>query len=135
MRSFMNSMERLRTFWRLWRKSSAWWAKEKECSDSVGKRERSSEKLGDAGPAEKEESGAGAVTLALNDVERERVTTEGLRDEALEFGMVGLREGGCCRMRRRPESPRPCSWSVTGEGLHQVERNVSSGMMLSGDTA
>lgn len=133
----MNSRERLRTFWRLCRKSSDWWAKEKECRDSVGKRERSSEKLGEAGP-EREESGAGVARVALIEVERERVTTEGLREEALEFGMVGLREGGCCRIRRRPDSPRPCSWSATatGEGLCQLKRNVSEGMaFVGGDTA
>jgi hypothetical protein len=45
-------------------------------------------------------------------------TTEGLREDAFELGRVGAREGGCCcRIRRRPESPKPCSWSVIGDGL------------------
>lgn len=45
-------------------------------------------------------------------------TTEGLREDAFELGRVGAREGGCCcRMRRRPERPKPCSWSVIGDGL------------------
>lgn len=106
----------------------------------MGKRERSSEKLGEAGPAEKEDSGAGAARVALIEVDRERVTTEGLREDALEFGMVGLREGGCWRMRRRPERPRPCSWSATGEGLCQLKRKVSRVMVARvtrawGDTA
>jgi hypothetical protein len=48
--------------------------------------------------------------MVVMEVERERATTEGLREEALEPGRVGFREGGCCcRIRWRPDSPRPCS--------------------------
>jgi hypothetical protein len=79
--------------------SSDWWANENEWSDSDGKRDRSSEKLGDAGPLER-----GIVPMldraADRDGVRERATMEGLREEAAEPGRVGLREGGCCcRMR------------------------------------
>lgn len=50
--SRMNSMLRFRTFWRECRESLLWWAKEKECRDSVGKRARSSLKgrVGEEGP-------------------------------------------------------------------------------------
>lgn len=52
------------------------------------------------------------ASIVLMDVERERATTEGLREEALEPGKVEFREGGCCcRIRCRPEKPEPCSWS------------------------
>lgn len=52
-------MERLRTFWRLWMNSSDWVAKEKECSDSEGKRDRSEPKanVGDPGPEAAESEG------------------------------------------------------------------------------
>ena len=52
MRSLMNSRDRFRTFCRLCMWSSDWWANEKECSDSDGKRERSSVKAGELGPAD-----------------------------------------------------------------------------------
>lgn len=50
--SRIKSMDRFKTFWRLYMKSSDWWAKEKEWRDSEGKRERSSLKLraGEPGP-------------------------------------------------------------------------------------
>lgn len=49
--SRINSMERFSTFWRLWMNSSDCVANENECSDSEGKRERSSPKanVGEAG--------------------------------------------------------------------------------------
>jgi hypothetical protein len=114
-RSFMNSRDRLRTFWRLCIRSSDWWANEKEWSDSEGKRDRSSEKLGDAGPLDK-----GMVPVcertAVREGVRERATTEGLREEAFELGMVGFRDGGCCcRIRCRPDKPSPCSCSAIRE--------------------
>ena len=120
-RSFMNSRERLSTFWRFCIKSSDWWAKEKEWRDSEGKRDRSSEKLGDPGPLER-----GIVPVwestAVKEGVRERATTDGLREDALEPGRVGFRDGGCCcRMRWRPERPRPCSWSVIKEVVLEVE--------------
>lgn len=48
-RSFINSIERFKTVCRLCMRSSDWWAKEKEWSDSTGKRERSSVKVGEPG--------------------------------------------------------------------------------------
>lgn len=75
--------------------SSDWWAKENECRDSDGKRDKSSAKLGEAGPLER---GMFPVLerRADRDGVRERATTEGLREEVVELGRVGLREGGCC---------------------------------------
>lgn len=77
---------------------------------------RSSEKLGDAGPPG-ERGGGGGDSAADSDVVLERATTEGLREVVVELGIVGARDGGCCRIRRRPDRPSPCSWSVTGDGL------------------
>lgn len=45
-----------------------------------------------------------------------RGPTEGAREELAE-DMVATREGGCWRIRLRPEAPRPCSWSVIMEDL------------------
>lgn len=80
--------------------SSDWWAKEKEWSDSEGNRDRSSEKLGDAGPPVRVMPPMLLERMADKEGERERATTEGLREEAVDPATVGLREGGCCwRMR------------------------------------
>ena len=38
--------------------------------------------------------------------------TDAFREEDSEEGTVGARRGGCCRIRLRPEAPRPCSCSV-----------------------
>lgn len=73
-------------------KSSDWWAKEKECKDSEGNRERSSEKLGEAGPLDS--TLEVLDSMAVNEGVRERATTEGLRDGAAEPQMVGFRDGG-----------------------------------------
>jgi hypothetical protein len=60
------------------------------------------------------------------EVERDRATTEGLRDEELEFGNVGVLDGGwCCRIRRRPDRPSPCSWSAMRGDLGQARDTVS----------
>ena len=93
-RSFMNSMERLRTFWRLWTKSSDWCAKENECKDSEGNRDKSSVKLGEAGPGDIDFRWPGGGLITESDVDRER-PTDGLREEAAEDGRVGVRCGGC----------------------------------------
>lgn len=38
------------------------------------------------------------------------------KDSSGDEGCVGFRQGGCCRIRRRPETPRPCSCSgITGD--------------------
>lgn len=52
----------------------------------------------------------------VRDIELDRGPTEGFREEASEGGKVGARVKGCCRIRRRPDAPRPCSCSVmTGD--------------------
>ena len=99
----IKSIERFRTFWRLCINSSDCVANEKECSDSLGKRVRSSPKarVGELGAVGTEVEGcleAGGVGLMFSEAARWAETP---------------REPGCCRMRRRPEAPRPCSCSVT----------------------
>ena len=46
-------------------------------------------------------------------IELDRGPTDVLREEDPEEGNVGARGGGCCRIRRRPDAPSPCSCSVT----------------------
>lgn len=104
-------MDRLRTFCRLCIYSSDWWAKEKECNDSEGKRERSSEKLGDDGWELNGMPGGFASSVVI-DVDLDRPM-----EELLEGAAEGAREDGCCRIRRNPDRPRPWSWSVTMEDL------------------
>ena len=36
---------------------------------------------------------------------------EGGNDDSEGDGYVGVRDGGCCRIRRRPDTPSPCSCS------------------------
>lgn len=76
-------MLRFNTFCRLWRESEDWWAKEKECRDSEGKRVRSSEsaRVGDARPSWKESE-------ALRDCVSTALFGEAAR---LRFGVEGLR--------------------------------------------
>lgn len=48
-------------------------------------------------------------------IELDRGVIDAFREDDSEEGMVGAL-GGCCRMRRRPEAPSPCSCSVmTGD--------------------
>ena len=70
-------------------KSSDWCANEKECSDSDGKRERSSVKLGEAGPEDRPE---GIIETIDDDL---GMPAEGLREDAAEEGKVGVRMGWC----------------------------------------
>lgn len=108
-RSLINSMDRFSTFWRLCIRSSDWCANEKECSDSDGKRERSSVKVEEVGPAD---SGAVWSNSMVAEDDLVRTLRDGARLDA-EFGMVGVRIGLCCwRMRLSPDMPRPWSWSV-----------------------
>ena len=113
----MNSTDLFKMFCRLCMKSSDWWAKENECRDSEGNRLRSSVKLsvGEEGPelmAKEGVRGFGSASV----IEAVRGPTDGLREEDPEEGNVGARGGGCCRIRRRPEAPSPCSCSVmTGD--------------------
>jgi hypothetical protein len=109
--------------------SSDWWANEKECSDSDGKRLRSSVKfrVGEEGP----EGMAKDAVRAFGNVrliEPDRGPTEGFREEDSEEGMVGTLRGGCCRIRRRPDVPSPCSCSVmTGDLMEDL---VSIGVYI-----
>lgn len=72
-------------------------------------------KVGDEGP---EAIATDAAREVGNDrvIEPDRGPTEAFREEDSEGGSVGARDGGCCRILRRPEAPRPCSCSVmTGD--------------------
>lgn len=107
-------------------KSSDWWANEKECRDSDGNRERSSVKfsVGEDGP-EVMARDADRVGGSVRVIEPDRGPTEGLREEDPEEGNVGARGGGCCRIRRRPDAPRPCSCSVmTGDLIEELSQNL-----------
>lgn len=46
---------------------------------------------------------------------------DGLRLPGADGRVPVRRGGGCCRMRRRPERPRPWSWSVMTELLRKGE--------------
>lgn len=86
-------------------KSSDWWAKEKECSDSDGNRVRSSPNVGDVGPGE---VGIWLAYESMAESEADRLMLrDGLRDDAAVEGTVGGRKGACWRIRRRPEGPSP----------------------------
>lgn len=100
----------LRTFWRLWIKSSAWWAKENECSDSQGKRDKSSESW-----SGEELAAGGSVPVGWRVGGRD-TAMEAERELAALEGLVV----GCCRMRRRPEAPKPCSCSGMMGDLKQA---------------
>jgi hypothetical protein len=97
--------------------SSDCWANENECKDSDGNRLRFSVKfnVGEEGPDEiaiepARDFGSESV------IELDRGPTDAFREEESEEGRVGARTGGCCRIRRRPEAPSPCSCSVkTGD--------------------
>lgn len=105
-------------------KSSDWWAKEKECSDSDGKRDRSSVKLGEAGPGDN-----GVCWPDGNIIDMEvglARLVEGLRDDAAEFGRVGARIGWFWRILRRPDRPSPWSWSVMRGDLEAHRQYKSS---------
>jgi hypothetical protein len=45
-------------------------------------------------------------------IEEDRGPREGFRDVDPEVEFAGPRDRGCCRIRRKPEAPRPCSCSV-----------------------
>lgn len=91
-------------FWRLWNSSSDCCAKEKECSDSDGKRWRSS-KLGRLAL-----EGARVERALEDERERESERFRGVEanDEVDMLGRVKTR-GGCCRIRSKPEGPSPRS--------------------------
>jgi hypothetical protein len=90
-------------------------ANEKECSDSLGKRLRSSPNanVGEAGAVGAASEGCldpGGVAK-FSDVDR----AEG-----------GPREPGCWRMRRRPDAPMPCSCSGTMGDLRAVSHDCQT---------
>lgn len=82
----MNSIDRFKTFWRLCIKSSDWWANENECSDSDGKRERSSVNVGEAGYEERDIECSRDVVAEVDLV---KSPSDGFR--LPESGMVGVR--------------------------------------------
>jgi hypothetical protein len=45
-------------------------------------------------------------------IDPDRGPIEGFLEDDSEEGIVGTRDGGCCRIRLSPEAPRPCSCSV-----------------------
>ena len=97
--------------------SSDWCANEKECNDSEGNLVKSSVKfnVGDEGPDVKAIEPA-RVGGNVRVIELDRGPMDGFREDASEGGSVGTRAEGCCRIRRKPEAPRPCSCSVmTGD--------------------
>ncbi len=74
-------------------KSSDWCAKEKECSDSEGNRDRSSVKLGEEGPGV---NGVWCPEGSIIVIEVERwMPVDWLREETAVEGMVGVRGLGC----------------------------------------
>ena len=103
--------------------SSDWWANENECKDSEGNLVRSSVKLrvGEEGPD-------GIIIDAVLEmgnvrfIEPDRGPTDVFRDDDSDEGIVGARGGGSCRIRRRPDAPRPCSCSVMTEDLDEEPR-------------
>lgn len=77
-----------------------------------------------------EEGPDGAAFEAVREVgsvrvmELDRETARRLLDDesAEEIGTVGVRGGGYCRIRLKPEAPRPCSCSVMTGDLKAVSR-------------
>ena len=71
--------------------------------------------VGEDGPEVMAKEGVRGVGSARV-IEPVRGPMEGLREDDPEEGNVGARGGGCCRIRRRPDAPSPCSCSVmTGD--------------------
>jgi hypothetical protein len=84
--------------------------KEKECSDSDGNRLRSS--------MEFKAGEDGTVFVAVCGGSRDMMGDAADRETALEEGDIiklsPSRNDGCCRIRRRPERPEPCSPPCSG---------------------
>ena len=109
----MNSTDLFKALCLLCIHSSDWWAKENECRDSDGNRLRSSVKLRDGEEGPEETAVEGTRELGkLSVIEPDRGPMDAFAEEDSEEGIVGVRMGGCCRIRRRPEAPSPCSCSV-----------------------
>lgn len=58
-------------------------------------------------------------------IELDRGVIDAFREDDSEEGMVGAL-GGCCRMRRRPEAPSPCSCSVMTGDLDIVSYSAAA---------
>jgi hypothetical protein len=67
--------------------------------------------VGDDGAGGRDALGARELGK-LRVVETDRGPVDGFLEEDPEEGSVVVRGGGCCRIRLRPEAPRPCSCSV-----------------------
>ena len=85
-------------------------------------------RVGEEGPEDK------AIETALDFgklsvIEPDRGPTDAFREDDSEEGIVGARTGGCCRMRLKPEAPRPCSCSVMMGDLY---KNLSQHQWLYG---
>lgn len=76
--------------------------------------------VGEAGPGDKAPEEPFREPGKLRLIEFERGAIDVARDELAEAGRVGARVGGCCRIRRRPDAPRPCSCSVITGDLTDV---------------
>jgi hypothetical protein len=114
--------------------SSDWCAKEKECNDSDGNRVRSSVNIvGEAGPGDKAPEELFREPGSVRLIEFERGAIDAARDELVEGGRVGARGGGCCRIRRRPDAPRPCSCSVITGDLPGLLSMISNCQVLTKD--
>lgn len=109
---FIYLMDCFKMFFWLCRNFLDWWVKENECNDLVGKCERFFVKLGDDGFLfiGKE---LVWVSIVFMEVECDRVMIEGLCDEELEFGNVGVFDGGwCCWIWWRLDRLSLCLWLV-----------------------
>jgi hypothetical protein len=85
--------------------------------------------VGEAGPGDKAPEELFRELGSVRLIELERGATDVARDELAEGGRVGARGGGCCRIRRRPDAPRPCSCSVITGDLTDI---IVSDFLLSG---
>lgn len=101
--------------------SSDEWANEKEWSDSDGNFDRSSLRfmVGDEGPPlvnVREVERPNVIERARGGTEKDALGEEEC-EGALEGPREESREGGSCRIRRRPDAPKPTSCSATFEDM------------------
>jgi len=78
----------------LWIRSSDWCAKENECKDSEGKRERSSVKTGEPGPGDVSGAWPFKSAMTVRDDDLVRAPSDGVLLDG--EGNVGARTGLCC---------------------------------------
>jgi hypothetical protein len=85
-------------------------------------------KVGEEGP---EDMAIEAVRLGkLSVMEPDRGPTEGFREDEVEDGRVGAR-AGCCRIRRNPDAPSPCSCSAIIGDLGKSSAPLRVGLVVS----